>query len=143
MANVRQISVFLDNKPNQLTGVMKLLKENNINIRALSIADTKDFGILRLIVDDIDKAVSALQEEGYIVRITDVIGCKLEDRPGGLAKIVKVISEIGVNMEYMYAFLTKTDSAYLVIRVEDNEAVEKALAERGIPLLTEDDVTAL
>ncbi|MBR6224901.1 MAG: acetolactate synthase, partial [Firmicutes bacterium] len=104
---------------------------------------TQDFGIFRLIVDDIDKAVSALKEEGHIVKITDVIGCKLEDRPGGLARIVKVISAIGVNMEYMYAFLTKTDSAYLVIRVEDNDAVEAALRARGIPLLQEEDVTAL
>ena len=80
----------------------------------------------------------------YLLRkITDVIGCKLEDRPGGLARIVKVISNIGVNMEYMYAFLTKTDSAYLVIRVEDNGAVEAALRARGIPLLQEEDVTAL
>ena len=141
--SIRQLSVFVRNEAGRLQEITDCLYENNIDIRALSIAETSEFGILRLIVDDIDKAVSALQEEGYIVRITDVIGCKLEDRPGGLAKIVKVISEIGVNMEYMYAFLTKTDSAYLVIRVEDNEAVEKALAERGIPLLTEDDVTAL
>ena len=141
--SIRQLSVFVRNEAGRLQEITDCLYENNIDIRALSIAETSEFGILRLIVDDIDKAVSALQEEGYIVRITDVIGCKLEDRPGGLAKIVKVISEIGVNMEYMYAFLTKTDSAYLVIRVEDNEAVEKALHERNIPLLTEDDVTAL
>ena len=141
--SIRQLSVFVRNEAGRLQEITDCLYENNIDIRALSIAETSEFGILRLIVDDIDKAVAALKEEGYIVRITDVIGCKLEDRPGGLAKIVKVISEIGVNMEYMYAFLTKTDSAYLVIRVEDNEAVEKALAERGIPLLTEDDVTAL
>ena len=141
--SIRQLSVFVRNEAGRLQEITDCLYENNIDIRALSIAETSELGILRLIVDDIDKAVSALQEEGYIVRITDVIGCKLEDRPGGLAKIVKVISEIGVNMEYMYAFLTKTDSAYLVIRVEDNEAVEKALHERNIPLLTEDDVTAL
>ena len=141
--SIRQLSVFVRNEAGRLQEITDCLYENNIDIRALSIAETSEFGILRLIVDDIEKAVAALQEEGYIVRITDVIGCKLEDRPGGLAKIVKVISEIGVNMEYMYAFLTKTDSAYLVIRVEDNEAVEKALAERGIPLLSEADVTAL
>ena len=141
--SIRQLSVFVRNEAGRLQEITDCLYANNIDIRALSIAETSEFGILRLIVDDIDKAVAALQEEGYIVRITDVIGCKLEDRPGGLAKIVKVISSIGVNMEYMYAFLTKTDSAYLVIRVEDNEAVEKALQERGIPLLEESDVTAL
>ena len=141
--SIRQLSVFVRNEAGRLQEITDCLYENNIDIRALSIAETSEFGILRLIVDDIDKAVAALQEEGYIVRITDVIGCKLEDRPGGLAKIVKVISEIGVNMEYMYAFLTKTDSAYLVLRVEDNEAVEKALSERNIPLLEESDVTAL
>lgn len=141
--SIRQLSVFVRNEAGRLQEITDCLYENNIDIRALSIAETSEFGILRLIVDDIDKAVAALQEEGYIVRITDVIGCKLEDRPGGLARIVKVISEIGVNMEYMYAFLTKTDSAYLVLRVEDNEAVEQALQERGIPLLEESDVTAL
>ena len=141
--SIRQLSVFVRNEAGRLQEITDCLYENNIDIRALSIAETSEFGILRLIVDDIEKAVTALQEEGYIVRITDVIGCKLEDRPGGLAKIVKVISEIGVNMEYMYAFLTKTDSAYLVIRVENNEAVEKALKERNIPLLEESDVTAL
>lgn len=141
--SIRQLSVFVRNEAGRLQEITDCLYENNIDIRALSIAETSEFGILRLIVDDIEKAVAALQEEGYIVRITDVIGCRLEDKPGGLAKIVKVISEIGVNMEYMYAFLTKTDSAYLVIRVEDNEAVEKALSERNIPLLGEEDVTAL
>ena len=141
--SIRQLSVFVQNEAGRLQEITDCLYLNNIDIRALSIAETQEFGILRLIVDDIDKAVTALQEEGYVVKITEVIGCKLEDRPGGLAKIVKVISEIGVNMEYMYAFLTKTDSAYLVLRVEDNEAVEKALQERNIPLLKEEDVTAL
>lgn len=141
--SIRQLSVFVQNEAGRLQEITDCLYLNNIDIRALSIAETQEFGILRLIVDDIDKAVAALQEEGYVVKITEVIGCKLEDRPGGLAKIVKVISEIGVNMEYMYAFLTKTDSAYLVLRVEDNEAVEKALQERNIPLLKEEDVTAL
>ena len=141
--SIRQLSVFVQNEAGRLQEITDCLYLNNIDIRALSIAETQEFGILRLIVDDIDKAVAALQEEGYVVKNTEVIGCKLEDRPGGLAKIVKVISEIGVNMEYMYAFLTKTDSAYLVLRVEDNEAVEKALQERNIPLLKEEDVTAL
>ena len=141
--SIRQLSVFVRNEAGRLQEITDCLYKNNIDIRALSIAETSEFGILRLIVDDIEKAVSALQEEGYIVRITDVIGCKLEDRPGGLAKIVKVISEIGVNMEYMYAFLTKSDSAYLVIRVEDNDAVEAALRARSIPLLQEEDVAAL
>ena len=141
--SIRQLSVFVRNEAGRLQEITDCLYEHNIDIRALSIAETSEFGILRLIVDDIDTAVAALQEEGYIVRVTEVIGCKLEDRPGGLARIVKVISEIGVNMEYMYAFLTKTDSAYLVLRVEDNEAVEKALQERNIPLLEEADVTAL
>ena len=133
--SIRQLSVFVQNEAGKLQEITDCLYANNIDIRALSVAETQDFGIFRLIVDDIDKAVSALKEEGHIG--------KLEDRPGGLARIVKVISAIGVNMEYMYAFLTKTDSAYLVIRVEDNDAVEAALRARGIPLLQEEDVTAL
>ena len=140
---ITQLSAFLENTPGTLYKAVCAISNAGVNIRALSVAETQDFGIFRLIVDDIDKAVSALKEEGHIVKITDVIGCKLEDRPGGLARIVKVISAIGVNMEYMYAFLTKTDNAYLVIRVEDNDAVEAALRARGIPLLQEEDVTAL
>ncbi|MBO5995069.1 MAG: hypothetical protein J6Q41_06115 [Firmicutes bacterium] len=141
--SIRQLSVFVQNEAGKLQEITDCLYASDIDIRALSVAETQDFGIFRLIVDDIDKAVSALQNEGHIVKITDVIGCKLEDRPGGLARIVKVISAIGVNMEYMYAFLTKSDSAYLVIRVEDNDAVEAALRARDITLLEESDVTAL
>ena len=140
---IRQLSIFLQNEAGKLQEITDILATNNIDIRALSIAETQEFGILRLIVDDIEKAKSVLTDEGYVVAITDVIGCRLEDRPGGLAKIVRVVSEIGVNMEYMYAFLTKTDSAYLVIRVEDNEAVAKALQERNIPLLSEDDISEM
>ena len=141
--SIRQLSVFVRNEAGRLQEITDCLYENNIDIRALSVAETQDFGIFRLIVDDIEKAVEVLKDEGHIVKITPVIGCKLEDRPGGLARIVNVISNIGVNMEYMYAFLTKTDSAYLVIRVEDNDAVEAALKSRDIPLLQEEDVTAL
>ena len=141
--SIRQLSVFVQNEAGRLQEITDCLAANNIDIRALSIAETQEFGILRLIVDDIEKAMKVLGDEGYVVKITDVIGSKLEDKPGGLARIVSVISEIGVNMEYMYAFLTKTDSAYLVIRVEDPEAVEKALKERGIPMLSESDIAVM
>ena len=106
MANVRQISVFLDNKPNQLTGVMKLLKENNINIRALSIADTKDFGILRMIANDTDKAADILRKASYAVADTEIVAISIPDSPGQLSRVLDVLGDSGVNIEYLYASLT-------------------------------------
>ena len=136
--SIRQLSVFVENEAGKLQEITDCLQANNIDIRALSVAETQDFGIFRLIVDDIDKAVSALREDGHIVKITDVVGCKLEDKPGGLARIVKVISAIGVNMEYMYAFLGNTPGkAYMVFKVHDPAAATAALSRNGIRLLDE------
>ena len=137
--SIKQLSVFVQNESGRLYDISKTLADNNVNIRALSIAETKEFGILRLIVNDIDTAKKALEEAGNIVKVTEVIGTKIEDKPGGLASILEVVKEIGVSMEYMYAFLT-TDTPYLVLRVNDNEAVEKALYDAGIYTLNPEDI---
>ena len=141
--SIKQLSVFVQNESGKLYGISRCLADNNVNIRALSIADTKEFGILRLIVDDIEKGKASLEEAGNIVKITNVIGCRIEDKPGGLAKILEVVKDMGVSMEYMYAFLTKTDTPYLVIRVDDNETIEKALADKGIAVLTDSDISEM
>lgn len=144
MAYVRQISVFLDNKPNQLTGVMKLLKNQTINIRALSIADTKDFGILRMIVDDTEKAVDVLREASYAVAETEIVAITIPDTPGQLSRVLDILGEQNVNIEYLYAFLGKSDkSVSFVIRVDDNDNAYKALESGGIIRLTANDISEM
>lgn len=144
MAYVRQISVFLDNKPNQLTGVMKLLKKHTINIRALSIADTKDFGILRMIVDDTEKTVDTLREASYAVAETEIVAITIPDTPGQLSRVLDILGEQNVNIEYLYAFLGKSDrSVSFVIRVDDNDAAYAALENGGIIRLTSNDISEM
>ena len=144
MANVRQISVFVDNRPNQLAGVMKLIKDKGINVRALSLADTKDFGILRLIANDTDKTVDTLKEAGYPVTVTEIVAISIPDTPGQLSRALDVLGGEGVNLEYLYAFLGKSDrSVSFVIRVDDVENASAALNKAGIIQLTENDISEM
>lgn len=138
--SIKQLSIFVENEAGKLKEITDSIAAANVDIRAMSIADTKEFGILRVIVNDIDKAKAALTEEGCIVSVNDVIGIALEDKPGGLATIMGTLSEIGVNIEYMYAFLTKVEGAYLVLRVADAETTASALEAKGVALLTDEDV---
>lgn len=141
---LNQLTVFVENSQGALVGITDALAEANIDIRALSIADTKDFGILRLIVDGNDKAIATLKDKGYLVKTTEVVGVKIGDAPGKLAKALDVIDEAGINIEYLYAFLTRTEKhAYVVIRVADNAAAEKALCDAGFHLITDADVHKL
>lgn len=144
MANVRQISVFVDNKPNRLAGVMKLLKESGINLRALSLADTKDFGILRIIVNDTDKAVRILKEAAYAVTVTEILAISIPDSPGQLSRVLDILGADGVNLEYLYAFIGKSDrSVSFVIRVDDNIHAADSLTRGGIIQLTENDIAEM
>lgn len=141
---LNQLTVFVANEQGALVSITDALAAANIDIRALSIADTKDFGILRLIVDGNDAALKALEEKGYLVKITPVVGVKIGDAPGKLAKALDVIDEAGINIEYLYAFLTRTEKhAYVVIRVADNDAAEKALEAAGFHMITDADVHKL
>ncbi len=141
---VKQMSVFLENKSGRLAQVTRVLGENGVNIRALSIADTTDFGILRLIVNDPDKTYQVLKEAGFTVSATDVIAVEVADRPGGLADILQSLQEAGINIEYLYAFVQKTPSAALVVlRVEQLDEAVKALQESGIHILSEEEVYKL
>lgn len=144
MSNAKQISVFVDNKPNQLTGVMKLIKENGINIRALSLADTKDFGILRIIVNDTEKAVEALKAASYAVTVTEILAISIPDAPGQLSRVLDILGSDNVNLEYLYAFTGASDKAVsFVIRVDDNAAAAAALTKGGIIQLTEQDIAEM
>ena len=141
MANVRQISVFMDNKPGQLSGVMEIIKESGINVRALSLADTKDFGILRIIVHDTEKAVDALKDAGYAVTVNEIVAITIPDSPGQLSRVLEILGKDNVNLEYLYAFTGASDRAVsFVLRVNDNDAAAASLTKCGIIQLTENDI---
>ena len=136
--SIRQISVFVENKKGSLVEITETLARENIDLRAMSIADTQDFGILRLIVSDTDKAVDILRKEKCIVSVNDVIGVRMQNKPGALATVVKVLDDNNINMEYMYAFNGSTPHhSYLVLRVDDNERVAELHLEKGIKCITE------
>lgn len=144
MADVRQISVFINNKPNQLNEAVRHLKDEGINIRAMSLADTKDFGILRIIVNDTQKACDVLKNSGYAVIITDVVTVSVPDTAGQLSRVLDVLGGEGVNVEYLYAFLgTSEKSVSFVIRVDDNVKASSALTNAGIIQLTENDIAEM
>ena len=144
MSNVRQISVFVDNKPNQLAGVMKMIKECRINVRALSLADTSDFGIVRMIVNDTDKTVEKLKAASYAVTVTEVVAISIPDSPGQLSRVLDILGTKNVNLEYLYTFLGKSDrSVSFVIRVDDISNASEALTDGGIIQLTENDIAEM
>ncbi len=136
--NVDQISVFLENKSGRLAAVTDLLHRRNVNIRARSIADTSDFGILRLIVDQPQLAFNALKSEGFSVSVTEVIGVEMPDSPGGLAGVLKILDTNGFNIEYLYAFigLGEKGAALVICRVERTAEAVKCLKENGINVVS-------
>lgn len=135
---IKQISVFVENKPGRLADITGFLAEGNISIRAFSIADTTDFGILRLIVSDTVKAADILKKSGVAVSITEVVGISIPDVPGSFAKVVKVLADAGENIEYSYAFLTPEEGhAYVIARVENNGKAESVLSDCGIKVIDE------
>lgn len=142
--SLKQLTVFVENKQGTLVNITDILAKNNVNMRALSIADTQDFGILRLIVDNNDAATSALQDAGYLIKMTDVVGVKIGDQPGKLSMALEVLDKADINMEYLYAFMARTEKhAYVVLRVADNDAAEKALEDAGFHMITDADVDKL
>lgn len=141
---LKQLNVFVENKRGALVGITDALAKKNVDIRALSIADTESFGILRMIVSSIDIACEVLADLGCIVNVSEVVGLKIGDAPGKLAQALAVLDEAEINLEYLYAFLTRTEKhAYVVFRVADNAAAEKVLTEAGFHLISDTDVTKL
>ena len=137
---ITQLSLFLMNQPGQLVEAVGILSEGGANIRAMSIAESNDFGILRAIVSDTDLAVSLLKEK-YLISKTEVIAARMGDKSGSLFPILKALNEANINIEYMYAFTgTGVDEAYVVLRVNDVQTAESVLQASGIPTLSDDSL---
>ncbi len=142
--SIKQLTVFVENRQGTVVSVTETLSKNSINIRALSVAETQDFGLLRLIVNDTAKAEEILSEAGYLIRTNDVVGVKIGDDPGKLSAALSVLNDNKINIEYLYAFMARTERhAYVVIRVENNDAAEKALEDAGYHLITQADIEKL
>ncbi len=141
---LKQISVFLENRRGRLAEVARVLGNSAVNIRALSLADTSDFGILRLIVNDAAKAMKLLKDNGYTVRETEVVAVEVDDRPGGLGEVLAALAKHNVNVEYMYAFVEKSQNkAVLVFRFEQIAKAVEALKEGKIRVLSSEEVVSL
>jgi hypothetical protein len=139
---VKQISVFIETRSGRLREVANVLGKKNINIRALSLADTSDYGILRLIVDKPDAALDVLKKANFTLSETNVIAVEVSDKPGGLSEVLDVLGEAGINVEYMYAFVEKSsDNAVMIFRIEDIENAIRALQKRNIVILDNERVT--
>ena len=133
---VKQLSVFLENKKGSLSGLADILAEGGIDLKAMTVADTKDYGIARLIVDDVEKALVLLTQNGQTAKVREVCGFKVQDAVGGLAKALDILENNDLNIEYMYAIVTSdAEHAHIVARVDDNEKAEKVLTENGVELL--------
>lgn len=141
---IKQLTVFVQNQKGTVVSVTDILSKNNVNIRALSIAETQDFGILRLIVNDEETAEKVLSENGYLIKVIDVVGVKIGDAPGKLTEALGILDKANINVEYLYAFMLRTEKhAYVVLRVEDNEAAESVLSQAGFHMITDADVCKL
>ncbi|HHW45314.1 MAG TPA: ACT domain-containing protein [Clostridiales bacterium] len=141
---IEQLSIFVENKKGRLAEVTGILAKHNVDIRALCIADTTDYGILRLIVDKPGVAVECLKEEGLTVSLTKVIAIAIPDTPGSLYKAVDLLAKHDIAVEYMYAFLNpKKDTAFVILRVEDNEKAIKVLTDGGVALMKSEEMYTL
>jgi len=141
---LRQISVFLENKKGRLSEVLGLVAREKINIRALALADTADFGVLRLIVNDTEKCLAALKQAGFVAQKTEVLAVEISDRPGGLERVLEVFDRADLNIEYLYAFVErKAGNAIVIFRTDQPEKAATALAGEGITVLNEEAVEKL
>jgi len=133
---IEQLSVFVENKPGKLVEALEALSEAKVDLRALSLADTSDFGILRIIVDKPAEALEVLGDAGFLVKSNEVLAVVIDDRPGGLAAVLRVLSEAGIDIEYTYAFIAHShDKAYVILRVDNNDAAANILKTSGIDML--------
>lgn len=139
--SVKQISIFIENKKGSLAEVTKFIAKSKINLKALSIADTQDFGILRIITDKPDEARDILKEEGYTVTATSVLAVALSDSPGSMASILGVLSDADISVEYTYAFMSNVENkAYMIFRVDNNDKATKALVDANISVINQEDI---
>lgn len=138
---IRQLSAFIENKQGRLAEAMKTLSDNGVDVSALSLADTSDYGVLRLIVSDPEKGRQVLSDSGVIVKITEVVAAVMDDVPGGAAHVIELLAEGGVGVEYMYACIGRVNGkALMVMRVDDIEKTERIFAENGLSDIRPEDV---
>ena len=143
--SIKQISVFVENTPGALYGLTGVLAQHQVDLRSLSLAETSEFGIVRMIVDNVYQATTVLKDAGYVHSLTPVVGVAIPDVPGGLNRVLQVLTDAKVNIEYMYAFLggKSVDHAYMIFRVADEATATAALAARGIQTLEQDAIASL
>ncbi len=140
---VIQISIFLENTGGRIAEATAILAKAGINIRAMSLADTTDFGVLRLIVNDVDKAEKALKDQGFTVGKTNVVAVEVEDKPGGLNAILQILAQADINVEYIYALLKEGQNAVMIFRFDNTDNALKVLGEKGINVFTGEEVYAM
>ena len=142
---IKQLSIFVENKPGAMYAMTKVLAEHGVDMRALSLAETKDFGIVRIIAGNVYEATTVLKDAGYVHSLTPVLCVAVPDEPGGLNRVLEVLSEGGANVEYMYAFLggRNANQAYMIFRVEDAAAADAVLATKGIRTVGQDELEKL
>jgi hypothetical protein len=142
--SVKQISVFLENKKGRLAEVTRTLATEKVNIRALSLADTADFGVMRIIVNDPDRCLGVLKANGFVAQVTEVVAVEVEDKPGGLARVLEVLDRDNVNVEYMYAYVEKKrENAIVICKIDDRERALTVLASHGIATVNAEALKAL
>ncbi len=143
--SVKQISVFLENRPGCLCEMTKALADGGVDLRGLSLAETSDFGIVRLIVNDVLNTATVLKSAGFVSSLTDVLAVAVSDTPGGLHRVLELLSEADINVEYMYAILSGKNSeiAYMIFRVNDNAKAESILKSHGIKLVEQAELSAI
>ncbi len=141
---IKQISVFLENKPNAMAQFVGVLSDNKIDMRALSLAEASDFGIVRVIVDDVYNAMQVLKDAGYVCSANKVLAVAIPDEPGGLAKVIQCLGNNEINVDYMYAFTTSQKNlAFMVFRVQDKEKAIQVLTKNGMKLICQDELVKL
>jgi hypothetical protein len=144
MVAIKQISIFVENKPGRMARVAKTLSDAGVNIRALTIAEAGDFGVIRMVVDDTEKGYQVLREKGLTVSETDVLAVELKDVPGGLYEIAKTLGDNTINMDYAYAFVTaKAERAMLILRVDDTKRATEVLQAAGVRIATREEIQRL
>lgn len=143
--SVKQVSIFIEDKPGKMDEMTTVLAANNINMRAISVAQTDGFGIARIIVDDVYEATTVLKDAGYVNKLTHVVIVEIPNVPGGLNKVLKVFTEANINIKYMYAVsgANVSEQVYMIFRVDDYKLAESALAKAGLKVITEDQVPEL
>ncbi|MEG1427085.1 MAG: ACT domain-containing protein [Oscillospiraceae bacterium] len=138
---IKQLSVFIENKLGRLADITAVLAENQVDIRAISVADTSDFGILRIIVDKPDEAMAALKEAGMTVSLSKVIAVGIGDQPGAFAKVVRILADAGIGVEYVYAFVSRDKGkAFVIIRADDGKKAAETLLAKNVSILCADEL---